>query len=241
MVAGLSWIARKSRFHELESVISEIIASPHLDYLLVTGLRDFSRFTNVTGSVAQGLKISQKAGRAANGKIATHRDEVAMCDFQELLQKLGIGAYAGIHSTHDRQSFRWLTCVLAVARRGDGVASSGSIVPGLSDLLFAHALRWLAGRSVFLFRPSPWQLRGQLALNACTGGRFRSTAQLLFASRGGSLQDKHFVFQEGPTIRPNGDIEFCSHCPDAVWQDNRLVPVCLADRMARGVAPEPIL
>jgi hypothetical protein len=37
------------------------------------------------------------------------------------------------------------------------------------------------------------------------------------------------IFQEGPSERPDGTLDFCRDCPDATVRDGALVPICMAD------------
>lgn len=227
--AGLTWIGYRSQSIELTEVAEEVLDSPYLDYLLVTGCRDFRRFEQVTGSVDTGLR----ANPGTVGKIGTNHDEVTMADLQPLIEQLGFPPFGQVSSSKDSQTARWLTHLIAVTEARDGRKLRIGVRPGLSDRIFSRMLRMLTGRYVFLFTPSRWQFRIQLACNAVTGGNIANNCRVIIRSLAGhTLFDKHILLQEGPTLHSDGEIEFCDNCPDAVWQDNVLVPVCLADRMA---------
>ena len=227
--AGLTWIGYRSQSVELTEVVEEVLDSPHLDYLLVTGCRDFRRFEQVKGSVETGLRANPDTA----GENRTNHDEVTMADLQPLIEQLGFPPFGQVGSSKDSQKPRWLTHLIAVTQAQDGSRFRAGVRPGLSDRIFSRMLRILTGRYVFLFTPSRWQFRIQLACNALTGGNFANNCRIIIRSLSGCrLFDKHILLQEGPTLHTDGEIEFCDNCPDAVWQDNELVPVCLADRMA---------
>jgi hypothetical protein len=236
IAVGLSWIAYKNRLDELEAVIEELLDSSHLDFLLVTGYRDFRRFEGATGSVTEGLRV---VNHAVQGCSAEAGEEPSIEDFRAVLKRAGLRPYAGIASNLDPKSLRWLTALVAVGRSSEGGSLHSSLRAGWSDVVLARAFRLFQRRSLFFFKPSSWQFRLQLILNACTGGHTMENVRLLAYSRqGGSLLDKHIVLQVGPTLREDGEIEICNDCPDAVWQDNALTPVCLADRMRRRAQTE---
>jgi hypothetical protein len=197
-----------------------------LDFLLVTGYRDFRRFGAVTGSVNEGLHVSGCINSCATG------DEIESEDLLSMLARSGLKPFGYLGSSHDRQSMRWVTALVAVARKGDAQMRT-SLQPAFSDAVLGRVMRLLSGHSLFFFKPSLWQFRLQLGLNAFTGGGLGENLRVLMRSFvGWSLQDKHIVLQSGPTLRDDGQIEICENCPDAVWQGDAIVPVCLADRMA---------
>jgi hypothetical protein len=229
--AGLVWIAYRSRLDELAAAIDEVLNSPHLDYLLVTACREFRCFENVEGSITDGLRA--RAGTRESDHV--HSEEVSLAELRVLTERLGLPPFGCVGSNRDTNQLRWLTHLVAVTQSREGRRVRVGIRPGLSDRFFCRMFRLLTGRFVFLFTPPRWQFRIQLACNALTGGGFAGVAQVLLKSfTGHRLFDKHILLQEGPTFLPSGEIEFCDNCPDAVWRDNALVPVCLADRMAPG-------
>ena len=229
--AGLSWIAYRSRLDELADAMNEVLNSPHLDYLLVTGYRNFSRFQAVTGSIEQGLRAAPENGTTKEEDA----NEVSMEDLRRLVERLGLPAFGYVGSSRNSRQARWLTHLVAVTFAEDGCRRRVGVRPGGSDWFFSRLMRVVTGKYAFLFTPSCWQFRVQLVSNALTGGRLADNCRLIFESFAGHrLVDKHILLQEGPTLLANGEIEFCDNCPDAVWQDNALVPVCLADRMAPG-------
>lgn len=233
---GLTWIGYRTRLGELAAAVDEVMGSPHLDILLVTGYRDFANFHAVHGCTETGLQ--QAAPRTA---IASP-DETRMGDLAPVVRRAGLRAFSFVGSSHDGASPRWLTHLSIVARRGDGTSVRADLRPAASDWFFTRLMRFATGRYVFLYTPARWQLLVQLLANAATGGTPATGLRVLAAAlRGATLADKHILLQEGPTLRSDGSIEYCEHCPDAVWQRGRLVPVCLADRMAVPAPVSPAL
>lgn len=229
---GLTWIGYRTRLDDLSGAIDEVMTSPHLDILLVTGYRDFAKFRDVRGSTEASLR--QSPPRAA---IAS-TDETRMCDLAPVARRAGLQPFTFVGSSHDAASPRWLTHLSVTARCADGASLRADLRPAASDWFFTRLMRFATGRYVFLYTPARWQLLVQLLANAFTGGRPAPGLRVFAAAlRGATLADKHILLQEGPTLRPDGTIEFCEHCPDAVMQRGALVPVCLADRMAAAPAP----
>ena len=226
---GLTWIGYRSRLDELAATMEEVLDSPHLDYLLVTGCRNFRRFENVEGSVDTGLRATAYQNR----ETIFSEDEVTMEHLKPLVEQLGLPPFGRVASSRNAHDARWLTHLIAVTQAPDGRRFRAGIKSAASDRLLSKLLRLLSKRNVFLFTPTRWQFRLQLACNAVTGGNFATNWRIIFQSLAGHrLMDKHILLQAGPTLHTDGEIEFCDNCPDAVWQDNALVPVCLADRMA---------
>lgn len=228
--AGLSWIARKSRLHEYADVVDEVLASPHLHFLLVTGFRDFSLFVDLRGTVTGGLQTPPGFPWPGPGPKP---DEVSLDDLEPHLRRRGLTPFGFVGSSHDPQRRRWLTFLTGTLLSRDGACESFGLSPAWSDRWLMRASRWWSGRALFFFKPTSWQFRLQIIFNALSGGDVGADIRLLSgALRGQALLDKHIVLQEGPNVRADGEVEICRDCPDAVWQEGGLVPVCLADRMA---------
>ena len=87
--------------------------------------------------------------------------------------------------------------------------------------------------------PPRWVVLARLMLNALTGGRIRNFAfalRVLF--RGERLAVKSVFLEAFPDLLPDGRVEYCNPCLDAVVKDGRFVPACLSDTdFAKEVLP----
>jgi len=236
IAVGLSHIARRSQLDETAGIVREVLTSAHLDFLLITGFRDFTRFGGVTGDIANGLQMpAAPSGQTTDGG---HRDEVAMADLLPVMRGMDLTPFARVGSARSRQAARWLIYLAAAGQTADGTRVWSSVRAGWSDRILSRAMRWIIGRHMFLHIPSRRQFYLQLWLNALSGGGNHAVKLARSTGRnGGRLRDKHIVLQEGPIMHADGTVETCCDCPDAVWQNGALVPVCLADRMSGASWP----
>lgn len=231
MAVGLSHIARRSQLNETANLVREVLTSTHLDFLLITGFRDFTRFGDVTGDIASGLRM--KPTVIDRTTRDAHHDEVAMTDLLPVMRGMSLTPFARVGSGHSQQTARWLIYLAAAGQAADGSPAWSSLRAGWSDRILSRAIRWIIGRHVFLHIPSRRQFHLQLLLNSLSGGGNHALKLARSTERnGGKLRDKHIVLQEGPIVHGDGTVETCCDCPDAVWQNGALVPVCLADRLS---------
>ena len=76
----------------------------------------------------------------------------------------------------------------------------------------------------------------QLLLNTLAGGGLRRGGKFLrqHIRPGTRYRAKRLLFQQLATVDATGRVVHCLHCPDAVMQNDRLLPVCLLDKNAAG-------
>ena len=93
------------------------------------------------------------------------------------------------------------------------------------------ALYRLSGKSLPLRTDPPrWVILVRLVLNALTGGRIGNLAFAFRALvRGERLAVKGVFLEAFPDLLPDGRVEYCNPCLDAVVKDGRFVPACLSD------------
>lgn len=208
IAAGFQVIAYRSRLAEVVRVVRELLASPHAHHLLVTGCTDLGAFHGVEGSLATGLRYAHHAPTA----LAV--EQVGMRELRAVLLAAGLQPCSSLPDAEGGGA-RWLgaSCLVHAGGRIDLGRS-----PALPPIL--HALRWATGRQPFRLAPSTW--------------RNRAMALLAGRPRLGAMQHKVVILQQGPRPGRDGSISICRDCPDATWHAGRLVPVCLADRMAHA-------
>jgi len=229
IVAGLSIIINRASLSEVPELMREITESPHLEYMLATCYTDFNKFRNVSGSSESGLLCSP-AEKTGSGST---EEEITNAEISEALGRNGYLPYAYLCSNRSRNDTNWLSYVQGIIRQGNKINMSISVKSGISDRLLVRLARLITGRYIFFYRAGPLRFRIQLLLNAVSGGSFRKNIRLLMESfrKGNELHDKHFIFQQAPSIEEDGTVTYCRDCPDSTILNGRLVPSCLCDRM----------
>jgi hypothetical protein len=59
----------------------------------------------------------------------------------------------------------------------------------------------------------------------------RSVRFLCRALRNRNLKLFSIIFQDAPTLLPDGTYETCRNCPDATVRNGKILPVCIADKV----------
>ncbi len=216
--------------HDLEDVgesIQLLIDLPSARYLVFTGHADFPRLGAVTGNMETGLKA------AVTGGNGTSRQMTNVVCARFMKERYRARPFATLPSSGTSRYDAWLSYQAVVAYDASQPADSAFLTSSLVERAGLRVMRAKLGRHSFFHDESPRAQRIQLALNAITGGRFpRDVRMLRHAVAGRELVSKHIVFQQGATPDATGSLSTCGDCPDAVVIDGRLLPVCLADRVA---------
>ena len=114
-----------------------------------------------------------------------------------------------------------------------------AVPPSLLEKLVFAMYRLFGKRLPLRTDPPRAAILVRLALNALTGGRFANLAfafRVLF--RGERLAVKSVFLEAFPDLLPDGRVEYCSPCLDAVVKDGKFVPACLSDTdFAKGELP----
>ncbi|MFZ2656492.1 MAG: radical SAM protein [Victivallales bacterium] len=229
IVAGLSIIINRTSLSGLPALMGEVADSPHLEYMLATCYTDFNKFRNVSGASDTGLSCSAPG----NADAGSSGEEITNSEISEVLGREGYFPYAYLCSSRSRNDTSWLSYVQGIIRRGGKTGLSISVKSGFSDRLLVRLTRLITGRYMFFYRAGPLRFRIQLLLNAVSGGSFWKNIRFLLESfgAGNEMQDKHFIFQQAPSIEADGTVNYCRDCPDSTILNGRLVPSCLCDRM----------
>lgn len=227
---GLSYTVHNDRFEELKSLVSYSINSQHANFVLFTLYRDFSRYRDLQGSLVNGYKSATKPTRE-DCQLAT--GEATSKEIHDLLKAMGVTPYAYVRSHDDPNQHMWTAFLCGLIINADGCNIFHSLHPSLFERTMIGISLTLQGRTPFLFKPSKQYFRAQLLLNGVMGGNLKSNVALFKGSfkRGSTLHDKHFLVQQGPGLKTNGEVIFCKDCPDATIRNGKLYPVCLADRI----------
>lgn len=144
---------------------------------------------------------------------------------------------AYLPSNLDDGDVRWLVYYLIQNRRTDRMAAFSSRWTGLAAALY----RLARGRRLYVPYLSRTASAPLLVFTALVGAfgpsgarNLRKAAEALEDSRGGSLLTFRFVAIQTPPgfDDATGRFIMCRGCPDATIRNGKLMPVCIADRIA---------
>ena len=224
---------RTRNLAELPSVVELVLHSRWFDRLLVTCCTDFAA---IEAALARngGLPIVPSANARGLGDEVVSNAEVEL-----ILARLGMTPFAFVASDRRAEERRWLFYYAFAARSPEGGARALHLGPSFGRVArLANTLTKL-GRGTYPFG----ETRGRLAnLATCVAHAVASadprvlTETLGFLAclrtRGATLTQKSFIFQQGPSVTAEGALEVCKACPDATIRNGRLMPVCLADLLS---------
>jgi len=212
---GLAVTVYPDRLAELEEAVAFTLASPHVAYLLVTLWRDVAGMPPIYGDLETGLRAAFMPARA---ETLTNRS------IQQILAaKFQLTPFAYLGSNVDATDPRWLSYLIAAAN-----GRHRSLRATRVERAFLALVRRLTGRYPFYQRQSRTRFAVHLLLNGLAGGGLRANLNVLGQKK---LTTKRLLFQTPAMIDEQGRVIHCQCCPDAVVQDGRLVPVCIADRI----------
>jgi len=233
--AGIAMIGYRGKLEELRDVVEEVLGSPWVTYLLVTEYTDLFAFMGLTGDLRAGLRGGRDIGVTQRAEGHPGRgEELDTQTVAELMADAGFEPFAYLGSSEHCDEPRWLLYRAGVIRTSTGDGRVAAVSPGWSDRLLIRLPYWCTGRYWFFHRSYPNLFRIQLLLSALSGGTCLRTLSWLARSCwfGATVEEKHLLFQQGPTVTPEGRVVLCRDCPDATVVDGRLMPVCLIDRLA---------
>jgi pyruvate-formate lyase-activating enzyme len=217
---------RRKNLDDLAGVVRFVLDSPHVDRLLVTCCTDH-----------RGIAAALAGAGGAREPLDDLAPEVVHnADVERILAPLGLEPFAYVASSHDDDARRWLFYYAYTVQTPRGRARLVRVGPRFGAVAGAAAAlaRRLRGRYPF---GEPLGHAGNLAmclLWAAASRDRRAVGEVLHAlaglvRHGAVLTQKSLVFQQGPNLTADGEVEMCKDCPDATIRDGRLVPLCLAD------------
>ena len=228
--AALALTAHADRLHEVDAVIRFAIESEHVHYLLITLYRDLSDVARIRGDLAEGMTAERHPDA-----LLRHADAMTNLQILErLVRTMGLRPFADLVSNADHDDPRWLSYMVATSRSREGRLTEYSVKASCFERAFVQILRLASGRFPMYRGQSSRQLVIQLVLNGLTGGDCKGNFAFLRSAlrNGNPLLAKRILFQCPAEVDAAGRIIHCAHCPDAVIQEGRLVPVCLTDKWA---------
>jgi hypothetical protein len=228
--AALALTAHAGRLSEMEEIIRFTIESEHVHYLLVTLCRDLSDVACIRGDLAGGMTAERHPDVSLRHVVALTNLQI----LERLKRTMGLRPFAYLGSNVDHDDPRWLSYMVATSRNREGRLNEFSVKASCFEKAFVRILRLASGRFPMYRGQSSRQLAVQLVLNGLTGGDCRGNVAFLRAAlrNRNPLLAKRILFQCPAEVDASGHIIHCAHCPDAVIQGGRLVPVCLTDKVA---------
>lgn len=227
---GLSVTLYPDRLEDAVTAVDFVLGSPVVHYVLVTLYRDSSPLIRVVGDLETGLSVAEASGPPVPPAVTNH-------ELRPLLQeRLGIRPFGTVGSAHDPEDLRWMSYLVATAG-GPGPVLRHAVRPSLFERAYLALHRLVRGRYPMYQRQDGRALATQLVLNGFTGGDLAGNLRFLARSRGRPRLAKRLLFQCPAEATPDGTVLTCVPCPDACLKQDRLVPICIADRVDNGPLP----
>lgn len=232
---ALSFTVYKTKnYRDLAHVAKFVLDSPRFDRLLVTCCTDFAAIGKqlaVLGKAPAELGLTTPDLRA---------DTVKVTEVEELLRKeLGIEPYAFLGSSKSLTERRWIFYYAFVLYGPDGKRELFPLGPAFGRVVqLGNTLgKAFKGKYPIEQEITPTGAVALLLAYAGASGDSQEAARTLSfigrtRARGSKLMQKSLIFQQGPNLTPEGELEICRHCPDSTIRDGKLVPVCLVDVLA---------
>ncbi|MEI6149882.1 MAG: radical SAM protein [bacterium] len=228
--AALALTAHANRLSEMDAIIRFIVESAHVHYLLITLYRDLTDVACIRGDLVRGMTAEWHPD--ALPRRADAMTNVQILD--RLKRTMGLRPFAYLGSNVDHSDPRWLSYMVATSRSREGRLTEYSVKASCFEKAFVHMLRLASGRFPMYRKQNSRQLAIQLVLNGLTGGDCKGNFPFLRSAlrNGTPLLAKRILFQCPAEVDAAGHVIHCAHCPDAVIQEGRLIPVCLTDKWA---------
>ncbi|MCL2640260.1 MAG: radical SAM protein [Phycisphaerales bacterium] len=235
MEVGLAITGYAGAVEEIDAGAAWVLASPHVDYFLVTLCRDTPGLGRLEGDIGQGIHRSTSGMPPPLACRLNGWNNLLM--HTRMLERFGLRPFAWLGSNVDAADPRWLSYLIGAVVGGEKPAYLSALKASWLEPFFMRLYRLTRGRYPFYMPQSPGRFRVQLLLNAISGGRFAGNLSLLAKSfgSGGKLRAKRILFQNPAEVGADGRLIHCEQCPDATVRDGRLVPTCAADQIGDGM------
>lgn len=209
--------------------IDYYLETPNYRNLLVTCCTDFDIIAN-KHNVNKNYQ-HKDTNNDLSKEVVSNREVIEI-----LYNQYKMLPYAFLPSTKNKNEMRWIFYLSFVINFKNGKTKA---------LHTKNQFRFLArlGNNLYFKKKKKYPFdivwnRSQILKNCLLFGLmsyniFTLFKVLFFLSNilipGAKITYKTFCFQQGPNLTIDGDIEFCSSCPDVTIRNNKLVPVCMVD------------
>lgn len=223
---GLSLTLYPGETEDLRHTLSCLLQSPQINYLLVTLFRDVSSIEALHGDLQTGI-----SGKGGPPPPETRQEISTPAAWMQ--DQFNLEPFAFVGSNLDRHDPRWLSYLVAVVHQNDGGYKSLSMKAGVLERISMLYYRFIKRRYPMYMEQNSGQFRKHLLLNGLLSGRLRQHRELISAAeqKGAQLRAKRILLQNPAELTEDGRLLHCRCCPDAVIKNERLVPVCVADKV----------
>lgn len=231
---GLAATAYPGALDEVAETVGFTLESPFVDYLLVTWWRDVARMPPLVGDLARG--IASGTGGACPSPTPDEIRAPELCRW--LAERFSLRPFAFLGSNRDPGEPRWLSFLVGAVHRRGHLVRRHSLRPTMIERAFLVATRRMTGRYPFYQPQRAIQTGLHLLLNGLAGGGPAGNLALLGRTLrpGARLSAKRLLFQWPASLDEHGNLVHCDCCPDAVLNGDRLVPLCISDRVGLPLA-----
>jgi hypothetical protein len=228
LLCGLVATLYQSNLGDLPEMIDFATRCRHVSLVLVTTCTDFR-------------PIASAYGRSDGPAFAEHdalADEIVTCDdVMELMEReCGLRPVHYVPSDRRLDEKRWLLYLGFAITDRDGEYDTLYLSSKYrrTVTLANEMQRWTKGRYKFDMVPGRFEsvvvCVGYALLGMDLRNVFKTFGFLLGLLKPGTrIHSKVLVFQQPPSLHPDGGIEQCDNCPDATVRNGEIVPLCLAD------------
>ncbi|MCI5223926.1 MAG: radical SAM protein [Candidatus Electrothrix sp. AR4] len=223
---GLSLTLYPGETEDLWHTLSCLLQSPQINYLLVTLFRDVTSIEALHGDLQNGI-----SGEGGPPRPETRQEIRTPAAWMQ--DQFGLKPFAFVGSNLDRNDARWLSYLVGVVHKNDGGYSCLSMRPGVLERLSMLYYRFIKRCYPMYMEQNSDQFRKHLFLNGLLNGRLRQHSEVLNQAKQNSaeLRAKRILLQNPAELTEDGSLLHCRCCPDAVIKNERLVPVCVADKI----------
>lgn len=238
--SALSLTLYRDSLGQLDDIVRFVLSRPDYHRLLAICCTDVNSLAAGLGQREGTFGADRPSPEDLTGQV------LGSADVERALAPLGMEPFAFVGSEKDPEARRWLFYYSFVVSRPGGrhdvlhlSARFGRLVAGVNAVS-----RRLRGRYPFGKAMSGAKGVLTLLLHAVTALHLPTAVRVLWFLRlllapGARLHQKSFVFQEGPHVAADGEVDFCKDCPDATVRNGRLVPVCMADVLSPATTLPP--
>lgn len=243
ITASLEITLYKSSLPELDHFMKYVLENPLFTRLLVTCCTDFDKLaegfreTNVLGTCYVNPNFKNQAQESKlNGEVFDAEKEV----IERFKHSLKMEPFGFVGSNESDKALRWVFYYSFSIIDGKGNCESLHLDKGFTNLVKLSNWSSIRNNKPLSFGRILDQ-KGSvilLLLYAITSLRpltFLKTVRFLMKlmKSDTKILHKSFTYQlTGPTLNPDGSIEYCKDCPDATVRDGKLIPVCMADLLS---------
>jgi pyruvate-formate lyase-activating enzyme len=223
---GLTLTVYPNEIDELQSTLSFVLQSPHVNFLLVTMFRDTSTIDSLHGDISTGI-----SGTGSPPPAETRRCLNTLALW--IKEQLDFDPFAFIGSNLDPNDPRWLSYLIVATQESDDNYRYQSMQPSILEKALMLYYGWIKKRYPMYIKQDVSQIRAQLLLNGLLTWNLKKYQQLINISKqkNAHISTKRILFQNPAELTENGTLLHCHYCPDAVIKNGELVPVCIADKI----------